>query len=776
MDSSVLVYSPDEMRCQIISKTLAAKGLEPLSCTTHFEAEQAAKTSSSQAAVLDFARDLPIELNFREQLAKGMPHTAFIVLTRPHDTPILEKTPVPNETHLPVPLDPELVHDCLQDAVAIMTAPDEPKTEAELSIDYKQEFKQWLSVMGRALKKQAVIAIRRLLKSLLVASLLAVGIALGALLWCFLDLPDVSVLKIYSPYKASKIFSHDNQLISELYVERRHYLPYGQIPKVVKNAVIAIEDQRYFQHSGIDPVRIAGALYADIREGRYAQGASTITQQLTKMIFFTPEKTLSRKIKEALLSLQIETMYSKEEILELYLNKAYFGPQSYGITAAAASYYHKQPQELTLAEAALLAGLLKAPSDYSPFKNPELARKRRAIVLQSMLERGFISNYAYSMALASPLPKTFKGSDWKAPYFVDYCKQFLDERIGERLYTSGLKVYTTIDSKLQQAAEEVVHNGIRSLAAKEGGDIQAALLAVEIETGRIRAMVGGSDFSKSQFNRATQALRQPGSAFKPIVYLTALLKGYEPDTILMDRKTTYPGGKGRKAWTPKNYTRRYLGEVSMETALSKSLNAATVDLAHRIGIGAIRETADMLGIQSDIHPVYPSALGASEVTLLELVYAYAAFSDGYAVKPRFIDQIIDSDQAILLQPKTERQRILDETVVGNIRHLLAAVVEKGTAVKARSLNRPVFGKTGTSNNNADALFVGFDDELVVGVWVGRDDNTSIGRKQTGGAAALPIWMAFMDKASGEENISHQQPPKPAPEQNGSQNKYDILGL
>jgi penicillin-binding protein 1A len=776
MDSSVLVYSPDEIRCQIISKTLAAKGLEPLSCTTHFEAEQAAKTSSSQAAVLDFAKDLPVELNFREQLTKGMPQTAFIVLTRPNDAPILENAPVPNETHLPVPLDPELVHTCLQDAVAVMTAPDETATEAAPSIDYKQKFKQLLSIIGKALKEQAVIAMRRLFKSLLITSLVMVGIALGALLWCFIDLPDVSVLKIYSPYKASQVFSHDNKLISELYVERRHYLTYGQIPKVIKNAVIAIEDQRYFQHSGIDPVRIAGALYADICAGRYAQGASTITQQLVKMIFLTPEKTLSRKIKEALLSLQIETMYSKEEILELYLNKAYFGPQSYGIAAAAASYFQKQPQELVLAEAALLAGLLKAPSDYSPFKNPESAENRRTIVLQSMLDRGFISAYAYSMAVDYPLPKTFKGSDWKAPYFVDYCKQFLDERIGERIYTSGLKVYTTIDSKLQETAEKAVHNGIQSLVEKEGGDIQAALLAVEISTGRIKAMVGGSDFSKSQFNRATQALRQPGSAFKPIVYLSALLNGYEPETVLMDRRTTYRGGKGRKAWTPKNYTRRYLGEVSMETALSKSLNAATVDLAHRIGISAIRKTAAMLGIQSNIHPVYPSALGASEVTLLELVYAYAAFSDGYAVKPRFIDQIIDSDQAVLLQPKTQRQRILDETAVGNIRRLLAAVVEKGTAVKARSLNRPVFGKTGTSNNNADALFVGFDDELVVGVWVGRDDNTPIGRRQTGGAAALPIWMAFMDQASGEVNISDHRSPKQTLEQNGSHYQYDILGL
>jgi penicillin-binding protein 1A len=748
MERSVLVYSPDEVRCRIISTTLAGKGFVPHSCTTHFEAQQAARTSDRRAAVLDFVKNLPLELKFRNQLAKELPRTPFVVLTKPHDTAILEKSPLPNETHLPVPLDPELVHACIENAVSGMATAEPAQQKAKPAVAIKQAIRQGMRAAARTVK----VAIRRICKMLLVMSLVSLGTVLGALLWCFSELPDVSILKIYSPYKASQVFSHDNQLLSEFFLERRHYLPHGQIPEVIKNAVIAIEDQRFLNHSGIDLRRMAAALYADIRAGRFAQGASTITQQLTKMVFLTPEKTISRKVKEILLAFQIERMYTKEEILELYLNKAYFGPRSYGIAAAAESYFNKAANELELAEAALLAGLLKAPSEYSPFKNPALAKKRRNTVLNSMLERGFIKNWDHAAAKVAPLPETFYGADWQAPYFIDFCKQYLDDTIGERLYTSGLKVYTTIDSKLQKAAETAVNNGIHNLEQTEAGNIQAALLAVEIATGKIKAMVGGRDFSKSQFNRVTQAKRQPGSAFKPVVYLTALLQGLDPQTVLMDQKTTYSAAKGTQQWTPKNYTHRYLGAVTMETAISKSLNAATVGLARRVGIDSIISTSRMLGIESPIHRFYPSALGASEVSLLELVYAYSALSDGHVVTPLFVNQIIDNDQAVLLEPKPERRRILHDNTVEQMRLLLAAVVEKGTAVGARALNRPVFGKTGTSSNNVDALFIGFDDHLAVGVWVGRDDNTPIGPKQTGAKAALPIWMNFMARAAHTQEV------------------------
>jgi penicillin-binding protein 1A len=763
MDRSILVYSPDEIRCQIISKTLAARGFEPTACTTHFEAQKAVAATDRQAAVLDFAKDLSHELDFRDKLVEKLPQTPILVLTTSQDAPILEKNPVPYETHLPVPLDPELVHTCVQSALSAMARADNEPSGASSANEIRTTAKSYLSLVLGAIREGAARTARRLLKAMLLSILVSIGVALGALLWCYSELPDVELLKIYSPYKASQVYSRDNVLLSEFYIERRHYLPRDQIPEMVKKAVMAIEDQRYLKHRGIDLIRIAGALYTDIRQGRYAQGASTLTQQLAKMVFLTPEKTLTRKAKEILLSLKIEHMYTKEEILELYLNKAYFGPQSYGIAAASASYFGKAVKDLTLAEAALLAGVLRAPSEYSPFKNPDLAAKRRERVLKCMLALGYIANEDYTEASNTPLPQRFHGTQWKAPYFVDYCKGLLDQTIGKRLYTSGLTVYATLDARMQGIAEEAVESGIRSLTQKEGGEIQAALLAVELATGKIRAMVGGRLFSKSQFNRATQAKRQPGSAFKPVVYLAALLEGYGPETILEDRVTTYWSNGGRSKWTPKNYTRRYLGEVSMETALSKSLNAATVDLAYRIGIDAIVNTAAMLGIQSDIYPVYPSALGASEVTLLELVYAYAALATGHALRPLFVEQIIDSHQAVLLQPHPVRQRILDDAVVEEIRCLLAAVTSDGTGAKARQLGIPVYGKTGTTNKNADALFIGFDDQLAVGVWVGRDDNTSIGSKQTGASAALPIWMDFManytERGDSRDQGSNWDPPQ-----------------
>ena len=375
MDRSVLVYSPDAIRCQIISKTLATKGFEPTSCTTHFEAQAAAATSDRPAAVLDFAMGLSRELDFRQQLAKNLRQSTILVLTTPQDTPILDQKPVPNEIHLPVPLDPDLVHMCLQDAVSGRRGGDAKGVAGVSPGDGQTPPPRRLSRLWDALKKRTLRACRKLFKITLLSILISGAVAVGALLWCFSELPDVGILKMYTPYKASQVYSRDNALLSEFYVERRYYLPGRQIPELVKNAVIAVEDQRYMRHWGVDPIRIVAALYADIRQGRYAQGASTITQQLAKMVFLTPEKTITRKIKEILLSLKIESMYTKTEILELYLNKAYFGPQSYGIATASASYFRKEVKDLLLPEAALLAGLLKAPSDYSPFKNPDRARK-----------------------------------------------------------------------------------------------------------------------------------------------------------------------------------------------------------------------------------------------------------------------------------------------------------------------------------------------------------------------------------------------------------------
>jgi len=517
----------------------------------------------------------------------------------------------------------------------------------------------------------------------------------------------------------------------------------ANVPPHVRQAFIAVEDARYFQHSGIDPIRIAGALWADIKAGEYRQGGSTITQQLSKMIFLKPEKTITRKIKEMAIALQLEQRYSKARILELYLNQAYFGSHTYGLQSAAEAYFGKPVDALNLAEGALLAALPKAPGAYSPFRNPERARRRRNFVLQRMQANAFISPSECQAAMQAPLPTRFHGRVFQSPYFVDFCKKPLEEAYGDRLATSGLTVYTTLDAGLQAAAEKAIQNGVASLADRGVVGVQAALVAVALDTGQIKAMVGGTDYGRTQFNRATQALRQPGSAFKPFVYLTALQKGLQPDSRIQDLPVAVSVNNGRQTWRPRNYTGRFSGEVTLKEALTRSLNAATVRLALQVGLKDIIETARRVGIESKLHVVYPTVLGASEVTLLELVTAYGALATGRRVVPIGLDRIIDKGAATIWDPGTPQADILPPDTVAAIREMLASVVSDGTARRARALGRTVYGKTGTTNGNADALFVGFDASLVVGVWVGRDDRRPIGPKETGARAALPIWVEFM---------------------------------
>ncbi len=745
LESMVLVYSPDVIRGEIIRRSLIARGVTVHICSSHFEVDAIEPHHFPPVAVLDLTRNISLELDFRSRIVSQHADTTFIILTRPQEAPILERSQPFNEKHLPVPLDPQLITVCVEEIIR----PAEPEETVGITdaTGSNTGFKAY--AVGHLLKGLRLcglminIAAKKMRKGLLYLFAIQIGILIGFLFWCASDLPDISLLSIYSPYKASQIYTYDNELLTELYVERRHNLPHSEIPDKVRHAVIAVEDIRFYKHKGIDPVRMMGAFYVDLKAGEYVQGGSTITQQLAKLIFLSPEKTITRKIKEILLSIQIERIYSKEEILGHYLNKAYFGSQTYGIEAAAWSYFGKSVDRLEIAEAAILAGLMKAPSMYSPFKNPDLALKRRDVVLGSMYKNGFISEEEFVKALSDPLPTKFHGNLWKAPYFVDFCKAHLNDAFGDRLYTSGIKVYTTLDSRMQQIAESAVVEGLASLKRQGADGVEAALLAVELSTGKIKAMVGGSDFSTTQFNRVTQAMRQPGSAFKPFVFLTALTNGYPIDTELRDQRRTYRFDDGRPDWSPQNYNDLYFGNVSMKVALAKSLNSATLDLAQQVGLADIIKTARTLGIESNIRQIYPSVLGASEMTLMELVYAYGVMATGYRLEPVFIDQIIDHDQAVLLQSKKKKQRVLDADQVNDIRILLAAVVNEGTARKARQLNRPVYGKTGTSNDNADALFIGFDDRLVVGVWVGRDDNTPIGNEMTGGRAALPIWINFM---------------------------------
>ncbi len=576
-----------------------------------------------------------------------------------------------------------------------------------------------------------------------------IGSLTGFLFWSLSDLPRVESLEEYTPFEASRVYDTNGELIAEYYLERRTFIPYYKIPEHVKKAFIAIEDERFYRHHGIDFIGILRALYYDIKAGRIVQGGSTITQQLAKLLFLKPERSISRKIKEAALSLQIEKKYTKDEILGLYLNQAFFGTNAYGIEAAAHTYFGKSTEELSIAEAALLAALPRAPSYYSPFKHPEKALQRRNLVLKKMLKLGYISEIQYEEAIATPLPEKPHRRKYNAPYFIEFLRDRLEEKYNQALYTDGLKIYTTLDMSYQRVAEEAVKKGIQSLEKRVKPGVQAALIAVELDTGRIVAMVGGTDFWETQFNRATQAMRQPGSAFKPIVYLAAIENDFIPEDTIEDREVGYPmPDKKDEVWTPRNYEKIYNGEVTLLQALSHSLNAATVCLADTIGIKKIVKTAKTIGLRTPVHPYLSSAIGASETTLYDLAYAYVTLATGYKTSPLFINDVLNREDISLEQHYPDAKRVLDPAVVDTIRYMLRDVVLNGTGRKAKILNRPVYGKTGTTNDYTDAWFMGFDDQLVVGVWVGRDDHTPIGSRETGARAALPIWIEFMKNYRG----------------------------
>lgn len=571
------------------------------------------------------------------------------------------------------------------------------------------------------------------------------GVAGGYVYWAITDLPTLRGLEEYAPAESSLVYSSDGKLLAELYLERRTFVPHYLIPDHVKKAFISIEDVRFYYHPGVDIIGILRALINDMREMKIAQGGSTITQQLAKMLFLRPEKTLTRKIKEALLSIKIEKRYTKDEILGLYLNQAYFGTRAYGIEAASQVYFGKSVKDLTVGEAALLATLPKSPSHYSPFRNPQKALERRSAVLKQMLSHGFINKAQYAEAEREPLPQRPHYRRFEAPYFVEMLRQELEPQFNNSLYTAGYRIYSTIDYELQKAAEEAVKNGVEALEKRGRKGVEAALVAIDLRTGAVKAMVGGTDFWRSQFNRATQALRQPGSAFKPFVYLTALEEGRRANDIIFDSPISLKGARPGQVWVPKNYDGKYNGPVTLRTALAKSLNAATVRLATEVGVDNIIDTARVLGIKSNLQPYLPIALGASDVTLMEMVSAYGAFATGNYVKPMFFERVTNKNGLAEIESTPKMTEILSEDVRDEMRSLLKAVVEEGTAVKARELKRPLYGKTGTTNDYTDAWFIGFDERLVVGVWVGRDDHKPIGPKETGARAALPIWIDFMKK-------------------------------
>jgi penicillin-binding protein 1A len=583
------------------------------------------------------------------------------------------------------------------------------------------------------------------------------------------DLPSIETLKNYKPSTITKIFSEEGEVIGEFFYEKREVVSLDRIPNYLIQAFVAGEDSRFFQHKGLDYLAILRALFRNIFSREIIQGGSTITQQVVKSLLLSPERSFSRKIREAILAYKIEKYLTKEEILFLYLNQIYLGHGAYGVAAAAESYFGKTVEELNIAESAVLAGLPQAPSKTSPYTHPQQAKRRQLYILDRMVEEGFISS---SEAIkASQIPYVIRSNEKpsieKAPHFVEQTRRYIEEKYGkDALYKNGLQVFTTIDLYFQKTAQEAMEFGLKEMEKREkypSPNIslppEGGLICFDLETGFVKAMVGGRDFEKSQFNRATQARRQTGSAFKPIVYASALDKGFTPASIIIDSPITFDWG-GQK-WNPQNFEGKFSGPTTLRNALTYSINVVTVKIAQELGIDYIKDYAKKLGISASLHNGLSMALGSSSISLYELTKAYGVFANqGNIFKPIYIKKILDRNGNLLeenLPPSYSNESLIEEQTITPqtaylITYLLEGVVQDGTGWRAKSLNRPVAGKTGTTDQFMDAWFIGFTPELITGVWVGFDEERPLGENETGARAASPIWVTFMSKILKDKPI------------------------
>ncbi|RKZ27766.1 hypothetical protein DRQ29_03015, partial [bacterium] len=592
------------------------------------------------------------------------------------------------------------------------------------------------------------------------------------------ELPDPEILEEYRPPLISRMYSADDVVLAEFAGERRIWVSVNDVSPCFIKALISTEDKRFFKHWGIDPWRILGAVVANFRAGRRAQGASTITQQLARGLFFTREKILTRKIKEALTAIRLEHKYSKSEILELYINQTYMGKGCYGVQSAAKNFFDKEASELGPEESALLVGLLRAPSAY--LRNQERAIRRRNTILELMAKSDFMKDTcivcAENLDSLERIPFLVKevkrGMEWKAPYFVDFVRRKIAKKYGEDwLYKQGVIVYTTLDYNLQKTVEETLSHRLQQLqhrvevlhhpdnpiyttmvwdsTAQDSvhiwKQVNGAVFAIENETGRILVMIGGKDFQQSQFNRVTQAIRQPGSAFKPFVYTAAIDKGWQPSDIIEDTPGIWDM-MGGKIWRPQNYDHKYLGEITLREALMHSRNLASIRLCEMIGARNVIKYAHKMGITTFLDPVLSVAMGSSGVKLWDMVKAYSIFpNQGVKVEPVYIDKILDSDGTVIMQQKTQKEEVLSKGTAYVMTSMLGSVIEHGTGYGAKrfGLLHPAGGKTGTTNEYTDAWFVGFTKKITAGVRVGFDDLTSLGDGMTGSRAALPTWTKLM---------------------------------
>ena len=695
-----------------------------------------------------------------------------------------------------------------------------------------------VEIAGRRFVGQVLFALLVLVSAL-------VGATTGLLLVYTTDLPQVEALEAYRPSSITELYDDHGRVIGSFALQRRVVANYDDFAPVLRDALVSIEDKDFYRHSGINFWRIVGAAYRDIESGGKVQGASTLTMQLARNLFLSPDRSFHRKVQEAMLAVQIERRFTKPQIFALYANQIFLGHGVYGFEAASEFYFSKPARKLTLAEAALLAGLPKGPGVYSPINHPDRAMKRRNLVINAMLEDGKITAAQAEEARSAPVVLHLAHDpNSLAPYFVEEIRRYLENKYGaDQVHEGGLKVYTSLDVDLQKAANQAVLDGLATYERRHGwqghlenvvaegsaidkyehpdwddepevggyvhalvtsagvgiatlkfgryaaalgqadvawtrgkvqdllrpGDIcyvkilalngngsarvsleqdsgaQGALMAIDNATGGIKAMVGGRDFSESKFDRATQALRQVGSSFKPYVYTTVIDRGGSPNDTILDEPVTFETGSG--PYSPHNYDERFEGIITLRRALAQSRNIPALKLANKVGIKSVIDYAERFGITAKLPPYLPVALGSAEITLIEQTSAYSVFpNDGVRVTPRYITKVTDYVGRVLEEDYPEVKDVISSRTARIMTGMLREVVLHGTGAAAAKMAFPVAGKTGTTNDFTDAWFVGFSPMMTCGVWMGFDEKRSLGAKETGAHAALPIWMNFMNIA------------------------------
>lgn len=593
---------------------------------------------------------------------------------------------------------------------------------------------------ARARRESGFVAhIKRFIFKSALYGTLAVTLFLGVLM---LTLPNIDDLNKVTKAQSVLIKSEDGQIIGSFGDVYGEYISYKDFPSTLISAVIATEDRNFRHHFGIDPIGLLRATIANIKAGHVVQGGSTITQQVAKNVFLTPERTIIRKLKEMLLAFKLEYNFSKEEIMAIYLNRVYLGAGSYGVDAAAKRYFDKSARDMVLAESAIVAGLLKAPSRYAPTSNPSLSRKRADQVLVNMEDAGYLTKIQ-SQNARKELENSMKGRKANSQstfYFADWVVDQLPEYIGS--VDDDLVVTTTLQPKWQIIAERTVNDVITKNFEKMNAS-QAAMIAMSPD-GALRAMIGGLNYAESQYNRATQSRRQPGSAFKPFVYMAGLEDGMTPDTIMEDAPLSIKVAGGR--WQPQNYTHKYSGEMTLKEALAESINTIAVRISEAVGRKQVIAMAKRLGISEEMQPLPSIALGATEVDLLELTNAYAHLAaGGNVVYPYGIIEIRTVHDKVLYKRRGEKKsNVLNENIVAMMNEMLTSVITSGTGRSAQ-IGRSAAGKTGTTSDYKDAWFIGYTPDLVAGVWVGNDDNEPM-KKVTGGTLPAAIWHDFMKEA------------------------------